>query len=141
MYQLEHSVSINATKEEIWKVLIDVNQWKQWDKDVKSAQLHGSFAAGTKGTLVSMDDKISTFFITHIQEPDYYSNYYQYPFFSKLNFTHQIEELASTCRVTFLANFSGLLGKYFFLKQKKAILSVMKQAMANLVVLCTEQLN
>jgi hypothetical protein len=109
-----------------------------WDNDVKSAQLQGDFIIGTKRKLVSIDNKSSTFFITDIKEPEYYSNYYQYPFFTKLHFTHKIENLSNVCRVIFLANFRGPLGWYFLLKQKQGIQSVMKNAMANLIVICTE---
>jgi hypothetical protein len=113
MFKLEQSVLINATKENIWKILVDVEGWKLWDKDVKSSQLQGDFAIGTKGTLVSMDNKSSTFFITDIKEPYYYSNYYQYPFFTKLNFTHKIKEMTNICQVTFLAKFTGPLARIF----------------------------
>jgi hypothetical protein len=115
--QLQHSVLINSTKEKTWKILVDVNRWKAWDNDVKSAQLQGDFVIGTKGKLVAIDNKSSTFFITDIKEHEYYSNYYQYPFFTKLHFTHKIENFSNVCRVTFLANFRGPLGWYFWLSR------------------------
>lgn len=133
MKYLQHYVEIKSTPEKIWEILVAVEKWNQWDKDVKTANLHGVFAEDTKGTLVAIDDTISTFFITAIEKPSYYSNYYQLPFLTRLNFTHRIEQLDNGCKVTFIAHFTGPLKWYFLFKQQKAILSVMQQAMANLV--------
>ena len=136
MLQLEHSVLIDSKREDIWKILIDVEGWKLWDRDVKLSQLQGDFAIGTKGILVSIDNKSSIFFITDIKEFCYYKNYYQYPFFTKLNFTHKIESVSNMCKVTFLAKFTGPLSWYFLFEQKKTIQSVMQRAMAHLIIMC-----
>lgn len=133
---LQHSVYIHSSAESIWKVLIDVENWHLWDSDVKSAILHGDFRVGTHGTLISTDNKSSTFFITAINKPNYYSNYYQFPFFTQLKFTHQIEPNPHNCQVIFYAQFTGPLAWYFAWRHNKVIQTVMKNAMQNLITLC-----
>lgn len=129
---IEHSVNINASVENVWRVLIDVESWRLWDKDVEFSQLMGPFSVGATGKLISSDGKISTFFITEIKELSQYRNYYVYPFFTKLNFSHKIETNEQGCKVIFQAGFTGPLAWYFTWKHRDAIKIVMANAMANL---------
>lgn len=34
------------TQEQIWKLMSNVNEWKNWDKSVENAELHGDFKTG-----------------------------------------------------------------------------------------------
>lgn len=133
MWQHYQTVYIKASKEEVWDILVDVENWSQWDKEVKSAVLDQPFAVGAKGILISKDGKGSTFVITAIKQYKYYCNYYFYPFWTKLQFTHEIEEWDELCRVTFIASFTGILGWYFALRQGDTFRKVMCDAMSNLV--------
>lgn len=47
MWSKSHSIVTNkVTKEQIWKLLADVNNWHTWDEGVELAQLDGEFKAG-----------------------------------------------------------------------------------------------
>src|ERR1700722_15905630 len=102
MQIFQHSIYINATKEKIWNVLIDVANWGTWDHEVQSAKLDGTFSIGTTGTLIIKDNTISRFTITDIKPYDQYSNYYQLPLLTKLNFTHEIKSCDIGYKITFL---------------------------------------
>ncbi|EMS88616.1 hypothetical protein LEP1GSC074_4032 [Leptospira noguchii str. Hook] len=39
------------TQEQIWKLMSNVNEWKNWDKSVENAELHGDFKTGEFFTL------------------------------------------------------------------------------------------
>jgi uncharacterized protein YndB with AHSA1/START domain len=45
---IERVAEIEATPDAVWDVLVDVEGWPDWNPDVKSAQLEGSFAAGSE---------------------------------------------------------------------------------------------
>ncbi len=40
------SVEINAPVESVWKVFSDVNHWDEWQEEIESPQMNGSFSAG-----------------------------------------------------------------------------------------------
>ncbi len=132
-----NSIIVHASKEKIWDILIDVENWKSWDKDVKSAKLLAPFEVGAPGILVSIDNKKSTFIITDISKYNYYKNYYHFPLLTKLKFKHKIQELGNNkYKITFIAKFSGLLARYYTKKQSAGIKYVMNHAMINLLNIC-----
>jgi len=47
--KFDHSVETTAPSEKIWCAWTDVEHWPQWDTELVSASLEGSFALGTKG--------------------------------------------------------------------------------------------
>lgn len=48
-WEKDYKVVVNGfTKEEVWSVWSDVNNWHKWDTDIDMAQLKGPFAAGSK---------------------------------------------------------------------------------------------
>jgi uncharacterized protein YndB with AHSA1/START domain len=46
-----HTIETTAPPEKIWGAWTDVEHWPQWDTELASAALDGSFALGTKGRL------------------------------------------------------------------------------------------
>src|ERR1700736_5563694 len=47
----ERSVETSASPQTVWKVWSDTSTWQEWNPDVQSMTLNGSFAAGTTGTM------------------------------------------------------------------------------------------
>ncbi len=137
MQVFQHSIHINATKEKIWNILIDVANWSQWDHDVQSAKLDRTFAVGATGILIAKDNTVSRFVITDIKPYNRYSNYYQLPLFTKLNFTHEIKSHDIGYKITFFAHFTGPFARYYAKKHGKTLLNVMKNAMKNLLIMCS----
>jgi hypothetical protein len=47
MWSKSHSiVTKDVTKEQMWKLFSDVNNWKSWDESIESASLEGKFEKG-----------------------------------------------------------------------------------------------
>ncbi len=47
MWTKSHSVvSKTVTKEQMWKLFVDVNNWKNWDKGIEYAKMEGKFEKG-----------------------------------------------------------------------------------------------
>lgn len=52
MWTKSHSfITDKVTKEQIWKLFEDVNQWHQWDTGIEYAKLNGKFEKGNYFTL------------------------------------------------------------------------------------------
>jgi hypothetical protein len=47
--KFDHTVETTASPEKIWAAWTDVERWPQWDTELDSASLEGSFALGAKG--------------------------------------------------------------------------------------------
>jgi uncharacterized protein YndB with AHSA1/START domain len=47
--KFDHTVETTAPPEKIWAACTDVERWPEWDTELDSASLDGSFALGTKG--------------------------------------------------------------------------------------------
>jgi hypothetical protein len=41
------SILIQAGKEKVWRVLTGIDQWPDWQTDIKKAKLHGELKPGT----------------------------------------------------------------------------------------------
>ena len=41
------TVKVNAPVEKVWRILVDVNGWDTWQKDIESPNLNGSFEPGS----------------------------------------------------------------------------------------------
>ncbi|QIX62310.1 polyketide cyclase [Hymenobacter lutimineralis] len=52
MWTKSHSIVTTAvTKEQMWKLFADVNNWHQWDEGIEFARLEGRFEKGSHFTL------------------------------------------------------------------------------------------
>ena len=51
MWTTETTQKSKATKENVWKLYSDVNNWNIWDNEVENSELFGEFKKGTKGIL------------------------------------------------------------------------------------------
>ncbi|WP_457593974.1 SRPBCC family protein [Hydrogenimonas sp.] len=49
--QFEERITVNAAPEEIFSLYEDVSGWAEWDPEVLSASIEGSFEPGTRGKL------------------------------------------------------------------------------------------
>lgn len=65
-HHFNFSISVETTIEKVWETLIDAKNWKNWDTELKSAELNEPFLEGAKGTLVPMKGPKLDFYITEI---------------------------------------------------------------------------
>jgi hypothetical protein len=123
---------INAQKSWIWEKLIDVENWSEWDVEVKESRMYSSFNKGEKGYLIDQNNSRSEFEITEIDHEKVYSNKY---FISKndtLNFNHKIIGEKSPYLVVFEAYFSGNSSEENYEKNSKVIIKTMENALNSL---------
>ncbi|PIE78048.1 MAG: polyketide cyclase, partial [Candidatus Delongbacteria bacterium] len=66
MWNKEVTIKSNASREQIWNVWIDVNNWRKWDKEIKSSYINGAFKVGTYGVLKPLKGPQSKFKIVSV---------------------------------------------------------------------------
>ncbi len=111
MWNKRVTIKTNASREQIWNVWIDVNNWNKWDKMIKSSYLKGDFKVGTYGVLKPLKGPQSNFEIVSVTKLDEFTIQSFLPF-AKMNFIHQITEKNGELFITHSIEISGLL---FFL--------------------------
>jgi uncharacterized protein YndB with AHSA1/START domain len=51
MWDFEHSVEAPVSRERVWTLWTDIERWPSWNPGVVRAELDGSFAEGTTGSV------------------------------------------------------------------------------------------
>ena len=65
-HHFSFTIPINATKENVWQTLIDVQNWHQWDTEIIEATLESTFAEGAEGTMKPKTGPKLKFYISEI---------------------------------------------------------------------------
>lgn len=45
--KVEKSIKIYSSVDKVWKILTDINKWREWNPDIKRATLNGNLLPGT----------------------------------------------------------------------------------------------
>lgn len=69
----DHTVETTAPPEKVWIAWTVVELWPEWDTELASATLDGSFAAGVKGRLKPKRGPASEFFISELVSGESYA--------------------------------------------------------------------
>jgi len=56
----QHSIIINAPIEKVWEILIDLNSWHEWNKEISGMKVEGEIKEGTKFKWVNHGKKTSS---------------------------------------------------------------------------------
>lgn len=51
MWEYDHSIETDASREAVWRLYSDVSTWPEWDDAVEWVELAGPFEVGTTGTM------------------------------------------------------------------------------------------
>ncbi|MEM0998618.1 MAG: SRPBCC family protein [Bacteroidota bacterium] len=71
--QFSHTLTTSAPASDIWRIWTDVPNWHVWDSGLRSAELLGPFALGTKGKLLPDKGPKARFRITEFSEGQGYT--------------------------------------------------------------------
>ena len=106
MWKKEISIETTATKEQVWKIWSEVNNWNKWDEEVIRSSLNGEFKKGTKGILIPTNGPKSNFIIHSATYPIEFTTRASLPL-SKMNFTHEISKQNGKTIITHGVEISG----------------------------------
>lgn len=110
MWTKSHSVvTKEITKEQIWKLFADVNQWPSWDKGVEWAQLEGKFEAGNHFMFQPKGGPKLKIRIVEATENKRFTDFTKFPL-AKMYGEHSFEETPEGLRLTTTMKVQGPLG-------------------------------
>ena len=112
MWSAEYTIVTDASKEAVWKVWADVENWKQWDESVEWCRLEGEFKTGAshilkpnngpevKSTIMDCEPLKRFTAVTHLP-------------LAKMEVVHELREDKDGLHVTHRVVISGFLGFLF----------------------------
>ncbi len=108
MWTRSHSiVTTEATKEQMWKLFADVNNWHTWDKGIEFAKMEGKFEKGNHFLLKQKGGPKLTIKLIEAIENVRFIDCTKFPL-SKMYGEHQFEETPQGLKITTTMKVEGL---------------------------------
>ncbi len=115
MWSKSHSiVTTEVTKEQMWKLFANVNNWHTWDKGIEYAKMEGRFEKGNGIVLKPQGEPEIKIEILDVVENKRFIDVAKFPL-AKLYDDHLFEETGNGLKITITITVTGFLG---FLWQK-----------------------
>lgn len=109
MWSKTHStITTKVSKEQIWKMFADVNNWHKWDTEIEYAQMEGEFKTGNHFILKPKDGPKTKIELIEIVENRKFVDLTKFPL-AKMTGTHTFEDTNEGLKITTTMAVSGLL--------------------------------
>jgi hypothetical protein len=95
-------------KEQIWKLMADINNWGEWNADIEFAKLEGRFEKGNFFTLRPNGGPTVKIELIEVKENERFTDLTRFPF-AKMYGDHQYEETEDGLKITVTMSVTGLL--------------------------------
>lgn len=113
MWTKSHSiVTREITKEQIWRLFSDVNNWPAWDKGVQFAKLEGKFEKGNHFLFQPKGGPKLKIGIIEATENKSFTDFTKFPLASMFG-EHNFEETPEGLKLTTTMKVEGLLGFFW----------------------------
>ncbi len=109
--KFSHTVQTKANSQRIWRVWINVPEWKRWDYQLEYSRLNGKFTEGATGVIKSKRSVESRFLIEEIRKNKLVISI-DIPL-SKLKITRTVEPMRKGCTFTHETSFEGPFGFFY----------------------------
>lgn len=121
-----------SSKEAIWKLWSDVDNWNKWDGDVLSSAIQGQFVTGSKGILKPKGGPKTKFKITKAIENRCFTNRSILPL-CVIDFIHEMHDVDGGIEVSHRIEMNGFLSNFFSKIMGKNIAKGLSSAVDNLI--------
>ncbi|MBC6109990.1 SRPBCC family protein [Pedobacter fastidiosus] len=109
MIQKTFSVTTKeVNKEQIWKLMSNVNQWKNWDTSVEKSELKGNFETGSHFLFKPKGGPDINIKLIEVIPYAYFKDETVFPL-AKMNGEHWYEETADGLKITITMTMRGVL--------------------------------
>ena len=109
MWKKSHSiVTSEVTKEQMWKLFSDVNNWHTWDKGVEFAQLEGKFEKGNHFLFQPKGGPKLKIGIVEAIENQQFTDFTKFPL-AKMYGEHTFTETPEGLKITTTMSVQGIL--------------------------------
>lgn len=110
MWTKSHSiVTKEVTKEQLWKLFSNVNQWHTWDAGVEYAKLEGEFEKGNHFILKPKGGPKVKIELIETTKNKGFTDYTKFPL-AKMYGKHEFTETADGLKITTTMSVEGVLG-------------------------------
>jgi len=123
-----YSLETTASPETIWSIWTDVPNWKDWDTGLKDATIKDEFALGSKGVIISLENRKSKFKVVEFTQGNSYTYKTKLPLGSiyvKRYLTSENGKTVFTHEVWFKGLTGGIFAKSFGEKFRKMLPNVL----------------
>jgi hypothetical protein len=110
MWTRTHSlVTREVSREQLWKLFTDVNNWHQWDNGIEFARMEGRFEKGNHFTLRPKGGPNVKIELTEVNENRGYTDVTRFPG-AKMIDVHLFEDTPEGVKITNRIMVKGILG-------------------------------
>ena len=129
-----HAMTTTASKQQIWQIWADVENWPQWDTELDMAHIEGELKKGVIGSFQPKNAPVLPFEITECIPGETYTFSAQMPL-CQLNVKRYFSEneagqLEFIHEISFVGLLSWLFGRFVGQRIQKVLPSVMEQLRA-----------
>ena len=109
MWTKTHStVTKEATKEQMWNLFTDINNWHLWNNEIEFAKLEGKFEAGNHYLIQPKNGRIVKVILLEVVENKHCLEFGEFPL-AKMFYDHILEETPNGLKITSTIIMKGLL--------------------------------
>ncbi len=137
MWTAEHTIVTNVSKESVWNIWSDVNNWHTWDKGLEWCRLENKFEVGTTYTLKPVGGPEVKSTITECQPLKRFADVTKLPL-ALMEFVHELNEKQDGLHITHRVIITGPLGFFFANVIGKDTEKSLPDTMSNLIQLAKE---
>ncbi len=137
MWYKKRTIETNATKEQVWKLWTNVENWNNWDNQVEFSKLNGDFEKGTYGILKPIKSPKSKFQLILVDDLRAFTTRSCLPL-TKLDFTHGLNEKDGKLYITHGVKITGVLTFLFSKVIGEKIIKELPHAMEKLSKMAEE---
>jgi uncharacterized membrane protein len=134
MFTAQYSKTTTATREQIWQIWSDVENWKNWDKELASSKLFGQLKSGAKGEVVTTGGQKSTFEVTDCKENEVLADVSRLPL-CEMRLIHTLSDTKDGLEVTHKVTMTGPLTFLYVQLFGKKVAQGLPDAVNSLVAL------
>jgi hypothetical protein len=110
MWTKSHSVVTQAvTKEQMWQLLSDVNNWHTWDEGIEFAKMEGTFVQGNHFLLKPKGGPKVNIQLIEVNQPHKFVDMTTFPL-AKMYGEHTFEDTKEGLKITTTMKVEGILG-------------------------------
>jgi hypothetical protein len=98
----------DITQNQIWKLISNVNDWKNWDSSIDNSEIHGEFKTGTFFTLRPKGGPNVKIQLVDVKPNSYFKDLTKFPL-AKMYGEHFYEDTKDGLKITVTMSISGFL--------------------------------
>ncbi|HEY5334825.1 MAG TPA: SRPBCC family protein [Mycobacteriales bacterium] len=136
MTEISHSETTRTSAADVWAWYADVTRWPRFDGGVRSVQLSGPFASGTKGSVVLPNGRKVPIRLRDVHEGMSFTDVQRLRGVT-VTTQHRLDPDGASTRITHTVSLSGFFGRLFPRLTTIPVRSSLPASVARLAVLAS----